>query len=83
LTATLVKFLAPRDGHCETGVCVCRVCRTNMRLVGVEPHPLPNVGTDLFTYECVCGALHTDSICLQNLLGLAHLDIGEPQARRS
>jgi hypothetical protein len=75
LAVALVKFLAPRDGHGEAGVCVCRFCRTNMRMVGIEAHPLPNVSADLFTYECVCGELHTDSIRLQNPLGIAHLDI--------
>jgi hypothetical protein len=44
-------------------------------MVGIEAHPLPNVSADLFTYECVCGELHTDSIRLQNLLGIACLDI--------
>jgi hypothetical protein len=36
-----------------------------MRLIGIEPHPCQAVGADLFTYECVCGELHTDSLRLQ------------------
>ncbi len=60
-----LKFFPPRHGHGETGVCVCHICSSNMRLIGVEPHPFPNVSTDLFTYECICGELHTDAIRLQ------------------
>ncbi len=60
-----IKFLPPREGHCETGTCVCHVCSGNMRLIGIERHPRQTVGADLFTYECVCGELHTNSLRLQ------------------
>jgi hypothetical protein len=69
-----LRFFPPSTGHCETGVCVCPLCRTGMRLAGIEPHPRRNDGVDLFTYECVCGALHADVVRLQNLLGVP-LDI--------
>ena len=70
-----IKVLAPRPGHWETGVCVCRNCHTNMRLVGIEPDPRWDFHVNLFTYECVCGMLHTDAIRLQNLVGSACLNI--------
>jgi len=38
-----------------------------MRLLGIEPHPRPNMGTDLFTFECGCGEVHTSPIRLQEL----------------
>jgi hypothetical protein len=63
-----IQFLPPREGHCETGACVCHVCSSNMRLIGIEPHPLQTVGTELFTYECVCGELHTAPFRLQAML---------------
>ena len=59
-----IELLPPREGHSETGACVCHVCSSNMRLIGVEPHPLRTRG-DLFTYECVCGELHTTPLRLQ------------------
>jgi hypothetical protein len=64
-----IKFLPPREGHGETGACVCHVCSSNMRLIGIEPHPRQAVGADLFTYECTCGELHTDSLCLHPIAG--------------
>jgi hypothetical protein len=64
MSITRIKFLPPREGHCETGTCVCHICSSNMRLIGIEPHPSQTVGTDLFTYECACGELHTDSLRL-------------------
>ena len=60
---------------CETGACVCHLFSTNMRLVGIETHPFPNVGVDLFTYECVCGELHTDTIRLQERSGLMPINV--------
>ena len=69
LTVALIKFLAPRVGHSETGVCVCRRCQSNMRMVGIEAHPLPNVGADLFTYECICGELRTSRSACRTFLG--------------
>ena len=60
-----IKFLPPREGHCESGTCVCHICSSNMRLIGIEPHPRQTVGANLFTYECTCGELHTDSLRLQ------------------
>lgn len=38
-----------------------------MRLVDIEPHPRPNKGPDLFTFECACGELHTSPTRLQEL----------------
>jgi hypothetical protein len=46
-----------------------------MRLVGIEPDPRSDTHGDLFTYECICGMLHTDAIRLQNVLGSTRLDI--------
>ena len=46
-----------------------------MRLIGVEPHPFPNVGASLFTYECVCGELHTDTIRLQEKSGRIRMNV--------
>ena len=46
-----------------------------MRLVGIEPDPRWDFHVNLFTYECVCGMLHTDAIRLQNLVGSACLSI--------
>lgn len=60
-----LEFLPPRDGHCETGACVCHICSSNMRLVGIEPHPISTVDADLYTFECVCGELHTAPFRLQ------------------
>jgi len=75
MSITRIKLLPPRQGHCETGACVCHICSTNMRLIGVEPHPFPNVGADLFTYECVCGELHTDTIRLQEKSGRIRMNV--------
>jgi hypothetical protein len=67
MSITRIKLLPPREGHSETGTCVCHVCSSNMRLIGIEPHPRQTVGADLFTYECACGELHTDSLRLQTI----------------
>jgi hypothetical protein len=35
---------------------VCPVCRMPMRLVGMEPHPVPGRDDEIYTFECSqCG----------------------------
>jgi hypothetical protein len=52
-----------------------------MRLVGIEPDPRSDFHVDLFTYECLCGVLHTDAIRLQNPVGSACLNIEMKRGR--
>jgi hypothetical protein len=34
----------------------CPVCKVTMRLVGIEPHHLPTINDNIYTFECVvCG----------------------------
>ena len=53
-----IKFLPPRQGHCETGACVRDLCSTNMRLVGIETH-LFRTWASIFSPMNVFAASHT------------------------
>ena len=39
----------------------CAACGRIMRFVGSEPHPTINK-SDVYTFECACGALDLDSV---------------------